>query len=104
MSQPYHIPVLLNEVIDGLNIQPGGIYVDCTFGGGGHAKAILEKLSAKARPDGTVGRGIIYFQTDQINIINQSNAPLHIDGDPAETVTKLKIKVIKKCFRLLQPV
>lgn len=58
----------------------------------------------KAHPDGTVGRGIIYFQTDQLNIINQSNAPLHIDGEPAETVTKLKITVMKKCFRLLQPV
>lgn len=49
-------------------------------------------------------RGLIYFQTDQLNIINTSNAPLHIDGDPAETVTELKIAVKKKCFRLLQPV
>ena len=49
-------------------------------------------------------KGIIYFQTDQLNIINQSNAPLHIDGDPAETVTELKIVVKKKCFRLLQSV
>lgn len=40
----YHIPVLLEEVIDGLNIQSAGIYVDCTFGGGGHTRAILEKL------------------------------------------------------------
>lgn len=48
-------------------------------------------------------RGIIYFQTDQLNIINQSNAPLHIDGEPAETVKELKIAVKKKCFRLLLP-
>ena len=47
MSEPvYHVPVLLNEVIDGLRIGPDGIYVDCTFGGGGHSKAILEKLGA----------------------------------------------------------
>ncbi|MDP9229663.1 MAG: 16S rRNA (cytosine(1402)-N(4))-methyltransferase RsmH [Bacteroidota bacterium] len=45
----YHIPVLLNEVIAGLLIQSDGIYVDCTFGGGGHSKAILEKLSTRGK-------------------------------------------------------
>ncbi|HRE38076.1 MAG TPA: 16S rRNA (cytosine(1402)-N(4))-methyltransferase RsmH [Chitinophagaceae bacterium] len=50
MSEPvYHVPVLLHEVIDGLRINPEGIYVDCTFGGGGHSKAILEKLSPKGK-------------------------------------------------------
>jgi 16S rRNA (cytosine1402-N4)-methyltransferase len=49
VQQQYHIPVLLNEVIDGLNIQPDGTYVDCTFGGGGHSKAILQKLSGKGK-------------------------------------------------------
>ena len=45
----YHVPVLFNEAIDALNIQPNGVYVDCTFGGGGHAKGILEKLSEAGR-------------------------------------------------------
>ena len=34
----YHIPVLYNETIQGLNIKPNGVYVDCTFGGGGHSR------------------------------------------------------------------
>ena len=42
-EQTYHIPVLLNESIDGMNLQPGGIYVDATFGGGGHSKEILRR-------------------------------------------------------------
>ena len=45
----YHKPVLLAESIKGLNIKPDGIYVDVTFGGGGHSKAILQKLSLKGR-------------------------------------------------------
>ena len=40
----HHIPVLFNETIDSLNIVPGGVYVDCTAGGGGHSSAILERL------------------------------------------------------------
>lgn len=46
-ERPYHRPVLLEESIEGLNINPDGIYIDLTFGGGGHSKAILDKLSDK---------------------------------------------------------
>lgn len=41
----YHVPVLLHESVEGLNIIPNGIYVDATFGGGGHSSSILEKIS-----------------------------------------------------------
>lgn len=43
----YHIPVMLNECLEGLRIKPEGTYVDVTFGGGGHSRAILEKLGKK---------------------------------------------------------
>ena len=45
----YHNPVLLKESIDGLNIKPAGIYVDVTFGGGGHSSEILKRLNEKGR-------------------------------------------------------
>lgn len=45
----YHTPALLPECMDGLSIKPDGVYVDCTFGGGGHARAILERLGPGGR-------------------------------------------------------
>ena len=48
-NQEYHIPVMLQECIDALDINPDGVYVDVTFGGGGHSRAIFEKLSSKGR-------------------------------------------------------
>ncbi len=58
----YHTPVLLKEVIDGLHIRPGGIYVDCTFGGGGHSLAILQQLNDKGK--------LIVFDQDEAAIKN----------------------------------
>ena len=45
----YHNPVLLKETVDGLNINPDGVYVDVTFGGGGHSREILSRLSEKGK-------------------------------------------------------
>jgi len=61
----YHIPVLLEESIDGMNIRPDGTYVDVTFGGGGHSKYILSKL-------GDAGRLLSFDQDEDAekNIVN----------------------------------
>lgn len=56
----YHIPALLNESIDGLNIRPDGIYVDVTFGGGGHSMEILKRL--------TTGRLIAFDQDEDAGL------------------------------------
>ena len=45
----YHTPALLNETIEGLNLKADGIYVDVTFGGGGHSKEILNQLGPKGK-------------------------------------------------------
>lgn len=49
MNSPYHIPVLLNNCIDGLKINPAGTYLDVTFGGGGHSLEILKKLGKSGK-------------------------------------------------------
>lgn len=49
MIMEYHNPVLLKETVDGLNIKEDGVYVDVTFGGGGHSKEILKRLGEKGR-------------------------------------------------------
>ena len=63
----YHRPVLLVETVDGLNIQPNGIYVDVTFGGGGHSQEILERLGENGR--------LIAFDQDRDALRNTIDDP-----------------------------
>ncbi|MDE2860520.1 MAG: 16S rRNA (cytosine(1402)-N(4))-methyltransferase RsmH [Chloroflexota bacterium] len=49
LTMPYHTPVLVDEAVEGLRVTPGGSYIDCTVGEGGHARAILEAASPEGR-------------------------------------------------------
>lgn len=66
----YHIPALLNETIEGLNIDPDGVYVDVTFGGGGHSTEILSHLSSKGK--------LLGFDQDEDAIKNALDDPRFI--------------------------
>ena len=57
MNEIYHIPAMLRETIQGLNVQPSGLYVDVTFGGGGHSRAILETIRREAKGERQEGKG-----------------------------------------------
>ena len=74
MEQSYHIPVLLKETVDALMIKPNGIYVDCTFGGGGHSKAILEKLGEDGK--------LVAFDQDEDARRNLPTGQAGIPKDP----------------------
>jgi 16S rRNA (cytosine1402-N4)-methyltransferase len=63
----YHNPVLLSETVEGLNIREDGIYVDVTFGGGGHSRKILESLGSKGR--------LIAFDQDKDALLNTIEDP-----------------------------
>lgn len=63
--EAYHTPVLLQESVNRLNINPDGVYVDCTFGGGGHSREILSRLSSKGR--------LISFDQDADALANKPN-------------------------------
>lgn len=87
----YHIPVLLNEAIDGLKIEKGGVYIDATFGGGGHSKEILKRIGEKGK--------LIAFDKDieaHANKINDSRLTLiHAGfGQLEEELKNHKIKMI----------
>lgn len=63
----YHNPVLLKETVDGLNIKPDGVYVDVTFGGGGHSREILKRLG----PEGK----LLAFDQDKDALVNTIDDP-----------------------------
>lgn len=65
MMRKFHSPVLLNEAIQGLKISPKGVYIDATFGGGGHSKAILEMLNKEGR--------LLSFDQDEDTYENKIN-------------------------------
>ena len=67
MPMDYHNPVLLNDTVEGLNIKEDGVYVDVTFGGGGHSRKILESLGPKGR--------LIAFDQDKDALLNTIDDP-----------------------------
>ena len=81
----YHTPVLLGESIKGLNIEKNGIYVDATFGGGGHSKEILKNLSSKGR--------LVAFDRDYDALINNDF------GDSNFTFINENFEHLKKFLR-----
>lgn len=81
----YHLPVMLTECIEGLNIRPDGTYVDVTFGGGGHSRAILAQLSSEGR----------LFAFDQ-----DADALANAIDDPRFTLIHENFKLLKSFLRL----
>ncbi len=81
----YHVPVLLAEVLDALNIQPGGTYVDATLGGGGHSSEILKRLNEQGR--------LIAFDQDK-------DAARNIPDDPRVTFVPHNFRHLSKFLRL----
>jgi 16S rRNA (cytosine1402-N4)-methyltransferase len=85
MCEPaYHIPVLLDESVKGLNIKPSGIYVDVTFGGGGHSKEILSRLNGKGR----------LFSFDQ-----DADAEKNIEASEGFTFVRSNFRYLKNWMR-----
>ena len=83
-AETYHVPVLLKESVDGLGIRPGGVYVDVTFGGGGHSREILKRLGAEGR----------LFGFDQ-----DADAEANIIGDERFTFVRSNFRYLKNWMR-----
>lgn len=81
----YHTPVLLNETVDGLGVKPDGIYVDCTFGGGGHSRAILNQLNENGK--------LIVFDQD-------ADAAKNVPADTRVTFVAQNFRYLQKFLRL----
>lgn len=81
----YHKPVLLHESLEGLAIRPDGTYVDVTFGGGGHSRALLEQLGEKGR--------LIAFDQDE-------DAEANKIADPRFTLIRQNFRFLKNFLRL----
>lgn len=81
----YHRPVMLTECLDGLDLQPGGTYVDVTFGGGGHSRAILERLGAQGR--------LLAFDQDP-------DVQAHLPQDGRFTFVDANFRHLKRFLRL----
>ena len=84
-ASDYHVPVLLNETVEALNIQSSGTYVDCTFGGGGHSREILKHLG----PDGRL------FVFDQ-----DADARKNLPDDNRVVFFQENFRFVKKFLRL----
>ena len=87
MSSNVHVPVLLGPVLEGLGIDEDGIYVDGTFGRGGHSKAILERLGANGR--------LIAIDRDPQAI---ASVPGALTGDPRFELIRSDIAQLAKCM------
>ena len=87
----YHIPVLLRQSVDGLDIKPGGIYVDVTFGGGGHSREILSRLSPDAH--------LYSFDQDADAEANASTGELILCEDKRFTFVRSNFRYLKNWMR-----
>lgn len=86
--QTYHVPVLLQESVDGLNIQTAGVYVDVTFGGGGHSREILGRL----------GQGGRLYSFDQ-DADAEGNIGETFAGDPRFTFVRSNFRYLANWMR-----
>ena len=87
----YHIPVLLKQSVDGLDIKPGGIYVDVTFGGGGHSREILSRLSPDAH--------LYSFDQDADAEENASKGEQRLADDNRFTFVRSNFRYLKNWMR-----